>query len=135
MPASSFFHRNVVVLHARELFCQFGQFEIMGCEERLGPSARVNKFDRCPSDCQAIVGRCAAAHFVQQNQGAWRRGVQNRSGLRHLNHEGGTTTRQVVASADAGEHAVYNAQPRRTRWNERSHLSQNHSQRSLPEIG
>ena len=60
--------------------------------------------------------------------------MQDGGGFRHLDHEGGAAAGQVVAGADAGEHAVHQSQPRRTRGNERSHLRHDHGQRGLPQI-
>ena len=92
-------------------------------------------FDRSPRNRQPVVGRSAAANFIQQDQRPRRRRVQDRRRLRHLDHESRAAARQIVARADAGEHAVDHAQPRRARRNERAHLRQNHDQRRLPQVG
>ena len=61
--------------------------------------------------------------------------MQNRCGLRHLDHERRAAPGQVVACPYAREDAVHNAQAHGTRWNERAHLRHDHDQRRLPQIG
>ena len=60
--------------------------------------------------------------------------MQDGRGFRHLNHEGRAPACQVIAGPDAREDAIHDTQLRGSRRNERSHLRQNHHERSLPKI-
>ena len=54
--------------------------------------------------------------------------------FRHLHHKGRTSSCQVIARPNTSEHPVHHTQACRARWNERTHLRQDHDQRRLPQI-
>ncbi len=110
--AAALLHRHVIILHPAEPVGQLRQFVVVRGKQRLGAGVGVDVFDRRPGDGQAVIGRGAAAHFVQQDERARRRGVQNRGGLRHLDHEGRAPASKIVGRADASEDAVHQSQAR-----------------------
>ncbi|MNR40577.1 hypothetical protein D3C85_1588760 [compost metagenome] len=59
-----------------------------------------------PGQRQAVEGTGTAADFVHQHQAALGGVVQDVGGFAHLDHEGRTAARQVIAGADTGEDAV-----------------------------
>ena len=61
--------------------------------------------------------------------------MQDVAGLRHLHHEGGLATRQVVAGADAGEDTVDRPDHRTRCRDETADVGQQHDQRVLPHVG
>ncbi len=97
--------------------------------------AGVQIFDCGPGNRQAVVGRSAAADFIQQDERAIGRSMQDRGRLGHLYHEGGAPAGQIVAGADAREDAVHHAETRRTSRNKRAHLRKDDDQRRLPQVG
>ena len=103
-------------------------------KERLGPAGGVDVFDHRPRDGETVIGRGAAANFIQQDQRARRGRIEDRRRLGHFHHESGAAARQIVAGADAGKDAVHHRQPRRTRRNKAAHLRHQHRERGLPQI-
>ena len=96
--------------------------------------AGVEVFDSGPGYGQAVIGGCAASDFVEQDQRARRRGVQNRRGFGHLDHEGRAASGQVVAGANAREDAVDDSEARGACRDEGAHLRHDHDQRGLAQI-
>ena len=46
---------NRVVFSARELFCEFNKFVVMGCKKAESASFKVKVFKNCPSQAEAVV--------------------------------------------------------------------------------
>jgi hypothetical protein len=87
------------------LFGESGEFVVVGGEE--GPWASVGEvFGDGPGEGQAVEGAGATADFVEDDEAGGRGVVADVGGLGHLDHEGGLTSVQFVAGADAGEDAV-----------------------------
>ena len=61
--------------------------------------------------------------------------MKNRSGLHHLNHEGGETAREIVTRADAGENPVDRTDTGVLRRNPGAGERKNHDQRDAAHIG
>ena len=99
-------HGDVVILDAGPGHLEFGEFVVMGGEERPRADAVVQVFRDAPRDGQAVEGRGAAADLVQDDEAALGGVVEDVGGLVHLDHEGRLPAREVVAGADAGEDAV-----------------------------
>ena len=83
---------------------------VVGGEERARADAAVDVLERGPGEREAVEGGGAAAHLVEQDEGAAGGGVEDGGGLGHLDHEGGAAARDVVAGADAGVDAVDEAE-------------------------
>ena len=88
-----------------------------------------------PCQRESVERRGAAAHFVHQNQAVARGVVKNVGGLRHLHHERGPPTGQVVGRADAGKDRIDRPEARRFRRHEAAAVRQQHDQRRLPHVG
>ncbi len=131
---AGFLHRNVKINDAIELSGQFGQFMIVSREERLRADALVDVLDHRPGQRKTVVGGSAAADFIQNDEAARRRGVEDHSGLGHLHHEGGSAARQIVGRANACKHAVDNGQHGGLGGHERSHLGKDCDERRLTKI-
>ena len=131
---SRFLHRDVIIAHAGQKVGQLGKLVIVGGEERLGPSVRLQVLDHGPGDGQAVEGGRAASHLVQQHQAARRGGVEDGGRLRHLHHERGAAPRQVIGSADAGKDAVENGKLGARGGHKAPHLRHQGDQRRLAQV-
>ena len=131
------FHRDVEVLHARQLLLDVGQLVIVRREERfraeLFPVGAV--FEHRARNGHPVERRRAAANFVQNEQGIRRCVFQNVGDLVHLDHERRLAGRQIVRRADAREQLVHDADARRARGDEAAHLGHQHDQRDLAHVG
>ena len=102
-------------------------------EKRLGAGRGVvvKVFDHRPSDRNAVVGRRAAADFVEQHDAAVRNVIEDAGRFEHLDHEGRLALRNVVRSPDARENLVHIADMGRLRGYVRTHLGHQNDQRGL----
>src|SRR5450432_4846922 len=75
--AGVLFYRDMEVLDSRQAI-KLCEFVIMSREQSFGFAGGVDVFHNGPGDGQAIVGRGAAADFIQQDERAWRGGVEDR---------------------------------------------------------
>ncbi len=91
----------------------------------------MDVFDHGPGQREPVIGRSAAADFVQHDQAARRGGVEDDGGLGHFDHERRSAAREIVRSADAREHAVDDRHQCGFGGEERSHLGENRKQRGL----
>ena len=110
--ALPFLHPHGVRPESRQPVGQFGKFVEMCGENGTAADRRVQRFQDCPGDRQAIQRCGAAADFVDHDQRARAGLVQDRGGLGHFHHEGGAAARQIVGGADAREQAIDHADVR-----------------------
>jgi len=68
------------------MFLELGQFLIMRREQRAGPAVgvAVQMLDHGPGNGEAVVGRGAAADFVEDDEGTGRGVVEDVRGLTYL---------------------------------------------------
>ena len=125
----------MVVAHAGKQVGELGKFVIVRGEKSLCVRVRLQMLNHGPGDGQAVEGRGAAADFVEQDQAARRRGVQDARGFRHFDHERGTPARKIVRRADTREDAVENRQLGFFRGNKAAHLCHQRDERRLAKIG
>ena len=104
---------------------------IMRGEQRARTVRLVQMLDGRPGDGEPVEGRRAAADLVQDDEASFRRLVEDRRRLDHLDHEGRTSARQIVGGAHAAEQPIDDADMRAFRRNEASHLRQDGDQRVL----
>lgn len=132
-----FFDRHREVAEAGEGFVQLGQFVIMSREHRAGSEFRVEVevLDHGPGDAESIVGAGAAADFVEDDEAAGGRVVENVGGFVHFHHEGGVAAGKFVAGSDAGEYAVDEADVTRFRRDPGTYLGHEGDQGDLPDVG
>ena len=105
---------------------------IVGGEHHLGPlPALVQLLRHRPGDGEAIEGRGAAAHLVEEDEAARRRVVQDARRLDHLDQEGALAARQIVLGPDARQDAIDQPDGRRARGDEGADLRHDHEQRGL----
>ena len=91
--------------------------------------------DAGEGDGQAVEGRGAAADFVENDQRALARLIEDRRRLDHFDHEGRAPAREVVGGADAREQAIDDADMGAPRRHEGAHLGQRRDQRVLAQKG
>ena len=116
---------------------EIGELVIVRREDRLRPGARVRRQvlgDR-PREAQPVERRRAAADFVEDDQAARRRAVQDVGRLLHLDHERRLAARDVVGRADAREDAIDDRQLGAARRHERPGLRHQAEERRLPQVG
>ena len=106
-------HGDVEVADAGELFFEIGQFVVVRGEESAATDRVVDVLDDAPGERQAVVGAGAAADFVEDDEAAWRGGVEDAGRLGHFDHERALAAGEFVAGADAGEDAIGDADRRR----------------------
>jgi len=107
----------------------------MGGEQGAAPRGLMQLFDHRPGDRQPVKGRRAAADFVEDDQGARSRLIQDGGRFHHFDHEGRAAARQIVGRPDAAEQAVDDADRGRLGRDETAHLGQDGDQRVLPQKG
>ena len=90
-------------------------------------------FDRRPSDGKPVIGRCATADLVQNNQRPLRRLIHDRRRFHHLHHEGRAPSRQIVGGPNPAEQSVNYTDRRRFRRHVTAHLRQDRDERVLPQ--
>ena len=129
-----FLDRHLIVGNVVEDACEFVQFVIVGRENGAGADFAGEIFCHGPGNGEAIEGGGAPSDFVEEHQGAIAGVIQYVRRLVHLDHEGGLSGRQVIDGTHAGEDAIANTQPCRTRWHETAHLGHELNQAHLPEI-
>ena len=95
----------------------------------------MQEFHRCPGDREAVERCCAAADFVENNQGALGCLIENAGGFNHLDHEGGSPPRNVVGCSDPAEQAIDNADFDGAGGHERAHLRHDRNERVLAQEG
>ena len=93
-------------------------------EQRAAAHDVVQVLGDGPGDGEAVVGARAAADLVEDHQRAPRRAAQDVRRLAHLDHERALAAREVVARADAREHAIDDADARTARRHVAPHLSE-----------
>ena len=125
--------RDVVVLHPGAHLLHLVQLVVMRGEKRLGAGRGgvVKVFDHRPGDRNAVVGRRAAADFVEQHDAAVRNVIEDAGRFEHLDHESRLALRNVVRSPDARENFVHIADMGRLRGYVRTHLGHQDDQRGL----
>ena len=89
------------IYDSRQKVGELRQLVVMRRKEhtRLRVFLPLQKFDDRPCDAEAVVGRRAAAHFVEDDEASVRRVAQDVRGLDHLDHEGALPARELVARA------------------------------------
>ena len=127
---------DVEVDHAGGGIGQVRQFVIVRGEERLGPEPRIRRqmLGDGPRNAQAVEGGRAAADFVEHDETARRRMVQDVGGFLHFDHEGGMAAGDVVGCADARKNAVDERHFGFARRHERSDLRHDDHERGLPQV-
>ncbi len=128
-------HGDVVVLRRGQEAGELGQFVIMRGEERAGAQRGVEIFRDRPRDAQAVEGARAAADFVEDDEAAVGRVVEDVRGLVHLDHEGALAAAEIVAGADARENAVEQSDHRALGRHEAAAMGQQRDDRDLPDVG
>ena len=122
----------MVVLHSRVQLLEVVEFVVVGGEQGLGPFAgAVDVFHEGAGYRHSVVGRGAAADFIEQHERAGGEVVHDHRGLQHLHHEGGFAAGDVVGRAHPGEDLVEPAHPDAGGRNEGADLSHQHDQRGL----
>ena len=92
-------------------------------------------FEHRAGNGHAVVGGRAAPDLVKDEQGIGGRVFQYGRDLAHFDHKRRSAAREIVARADAREHAVADADRRAARRNERADLRHEHDDRRLAHIG
>ena len=123
------------VAAGRPVVGQPGQFEVVGREQRVGPVVPGQPLGDRARQRQTVVSGGPAADLVEQYQRAIGRVMQDLGGLAHLDHERRLAGGQVVAGADAREHAIQRADGRRIGRDVAADVRQQHDQRGLAHIG
>ncbi len=135
MPCGAFAAGDAKVFESLKLAVEQGELVVVGGEEGARADAVVQVFDGCPGEREAVVGGGAAAHFVEQDERARGRGVEDGGGLGHFDHKGGAAAADVVAGADAGEDAVDQAEAHVRGGDEGAALGKDDEERGHAEIG
>ena len=130
-----FAHRDIEVARVLQLFRELGELVVVGRENRLAADRVVQAFRDGPGDRDAVVGRGAAADFVEQHETPPRGPVEDRARLAHLDHEGGLSPHQIVGRAHPREQPVHRADVGAAARHERTHLREEHTQPHLPQQG
>ena len=117
-----------------ELVRQARQFVIVGGEDRAALVGFVQVLGHSPGDGETIERGGAAADFIEHNERARSRLVQDGRGFDHLGHERRAAPREIVGRADAGKHAIDDAEPQLARRHIRARLRQHSEQRDLAQI-
>ncbi|QYU68541.1 MFS transporter [Leptolyngbya sp. 15MV] len=128
-------HLHLGQAQLRQAAGERGELVEMGREDGPAADAVVQGFQHGPGDGEPIPGGGAAADLVQHHQAARRGAVQDRGGLGHLDHEGGTAPGDVVAAADPAEQPVHETEAGRVRRHKQPGLGEHHDQRVLPQPG
>ena len=97
---------DVAISHTGAGAGEVGQFVVVGGEEGAAGGDVMKMLGHAPSDGEAVEGRGAPADFVEDDEAAVGRVVENGGGFVHFDHEGGLSAREVVGRANAGEDAV-----------------------------
>ncbi len=119
----SFFHRDVDVFYGGQKFGEFGEFVIVGGEERAGAGVFLQVLDDGPGDGEAVEGGGAAADFVEQDEACGRGVIEDAGDFAHFDEERGAAAGEIVAGADAREDAIDDGKFGLARGNEASRLA------------
>ena len=124
-------------MQARKGFRELCEFVVVGGEEGAGTAGLVGVevLDNGPCDGEAVVGAGAAANFVENDEAAGGRIVEDVGGLVHLDHEGGVAACEFVAGADAGEDAINEAEATVARGHPRAGLGHENNEGYLTNVG
>ena len=114
-----------------QLAVELGELVVVRREERAAADDVVEVLGDGPRDREAVVRARAAADLVEDDERAARRATEDVRRLLHLDHEGALAAREVVARADAREHAIDDADLRAARRHERADLREDHGERDL----
>ena len=135
--AGAFVDAHAEIYYSRQKVGELRQLVIVRREEhaRLRVFLPLQKFDDGPCDAEAVVGRRAAAHFVQDDEASVRRVAQDVRCLDHLDHEGALPARELVARAYAREDAVYEADLRALGGDEGAHMRHYRNERRGAQVG
>ena len=117
-PVLRLLHCDMVILDAGQEIRKFCDLVVMGRKDSLCMKMRLDIFDDCPGQRQAVKRRRSTADLIQNDQALRRGGIQYDRGLRHLNHESGSAPREIIRGADARENSVNDGKPHQLRWNE-----------------
>ncbi len=131
---AGFLHQHLGVGHVGQQLGQLVQFVVVGGEDAAGAPLLGQVFGHRPGDREAIEGGGAAADLIEQHQGALAGVVKDVGGFGHFHHEGGLARREVIAGPDAGEQAIGNPQPGRSRRNPTAELTHQQQQTGLAQI-
>src|SRR5207237_551441 len=113
---------DVTVLHAGKQVGEFGEFVIVGGEERARASLLLEMFDDGPGDGEAVKSGSAAANFVEEDETRRGRVIEDGRNFAHLNEESGAAASEIVAGANACEDAVGDGEFRLARRDGGAHL-------------
>ena len=130
-----FADRDIAVGHSGAGAGEVGEFVVMGGEEGAAGCDVVEVLGHAPGDGEPVEGRGAAADFVEDDETAVGRVVEDGGGLVHLDHEGGLSAREVVARADTGENAVDQSDLGFSRGNEAAGLGEEDKEGDLADVG
>ncbi len=132
-----FLDGDVDVLGGLKLLVEAGELPVVGGEESFCffVGRREEVVGDGPGDRDAVVGACAAADLVEDDEGAGRGVVEDVRRLAHLDHECRLAAGEVVAGADAGEELVDDADPRCRRRHVGAHLAEDDDEGDLPDVG
>ena len=130
-------HAHGPVLHAGELRGEVGELVVVRGEERLRLHLRVlvQVLGHAPRDRYAVKRGSAAADFVEHDERAGRRVVEDIRRFLHLHEERGASAREVIACADAREHPVKRAEAHRGGRYETARLRHDGNRRHLADVG
>ena len=123
------------VVDARQLRRQLGQLEVVGGEQGKGLEIAGQMFRRRPGQAQAIEGAGAAADLVHQHQTLGGGVVEDVGGFRHLHHEGGAATGQVIRRTDTGKDPVQIADAGAGGRHTAAQVGEQGNQRGLAHVG
>src|SRR5690606_36817178 len=94
-------------------------------------SVVVQVLDDGPCDRDAVVGTRSTTDFIHQDQASMAEVVEDTRGFRHLHHESGLSTREVVAGPDTGKDLVNDTDTRTLGGHKTSDLLQQHDKGRL----
>ena len=131
-----FFHRDTVIINARNLSFQLCQFVIMGSKQSLCSQkfCITDVFDNCPGNGQSVKGTGSTANLIQDQQTLRSRIAKNIGHLCHLHHERTLSAGQVVRSSDTGENPVYHTNLCFFCRNKRTNLRHQNNQGTLTHV-
>src|SRR3546814_17526149 len=95
----------------------------------------AHRLDHRPVTLEPVVSRGAAPDLIEDHEASVRRLREDRRGLDHLDHEGRSPAREVVARPDAAEQSVDKAKSRGRGGPERPRLREDDDPRILAQKG
>ncbi len=78
-------------------------------EQRAATIAFMQMFNRGPRDRKSVESRGAASDLVENHKCPFAGLIEDGSGFYHLDHEGGSSAREVICCAHAREQPIHDA--------------------------